>query len=176
MKAGIDVYAHEDTWWAVNDKLNNRYAHRKKTFEHEQEFIIDDYWKVLPFAAVHDVTCSGFVISEPFAGGNRLCFLTDTAYCRYRFPKINIFMIEANFSEAILQKNVELGFIDKYRASRVFKSHMSIERVIDFLKANDLSCCREIKLLHLSNGNSSENLFKRMVQEATGIMTTVEAE
>jgi len=43
------------------------------------------------------------------------------------------------------------------------------------LKANDLSQCREIWLLHLSDGNSDENEMRRRVQEATGIATYIAA-
>ena len=77
-------------------------------------------------------------------------------------------------SVADLDANVEAGHIDPARAKRTRENHMSIERVIDFCKAQDLSRCRHIHLLHLSDGNSDADLFKRMVQEATGIPVSVE--
>lgn len=83
-------------------------------------------------------------------------------------------MIEANYSETILAANVDAGRIEPARAKRVRQNHMSIGRVLDFIKANDMSKCRAIHLLHLSDGNSNADLFKRMVQEATGIPTFVE--
>jgi len=124
------------------------------------------------FDTVHDVDGSlGFIINDR---EDILLFLTDTAYCKYTSSGISIIMIEANFSEPILQRNVDAGLIDPARAKRVRENHMSIERVIDFLKANDLSKCRAIHLIHLSDGNSDSDLFKRMVQEQTGVPTYVE--
>lgn len=38
----------------------------------------------------------------------------------------------------------------------------------DFLKANDLRHVQEIWLLHLSDGNSDADRFKREIQELTG--------
>jgi phosphoribosyl 1,2-cyclic phosphodiesterase len=51
---------------------------------------------------------------------------------------------------------------------RLLRSHFSLENVLDFLKANDMSKVQEIHLLHLSDNNSDEVLFRRRVQEATG--------
>ena len=48
---------------------------------------------------------------------------------------------------------------------------MSLQTVKEMIMANDLSQCREIWLLHLSDGNSSETQMIREVQEATGIAT-----
>jgi len=42
---------------------------------------------------------------------------------------------------------------------------------VAMLKANDLSKCREIHLLHLSDGNSDEQLMRQKVEAATGIPT-----
>jgi phosphoribosyl 1,2-cyclic phosphodiesterase len=51
---------------------------------------------------------------------------------------------------------------------RLLRSHFSLENVLEFLRANDLSKVEEIWLLHLSQSNSSEELFKKEVQAATG--------
>jgi hypothetical protein len=50
---------------------------------------------------------------------------------------------------------------------------MSLKQCIATLKANDLSKCREIHLLHLSSDHSDEERFIREVQESTGIPTFV---
>ena len=56
---------------------------------------------------------------------------------------------------------------------RVMKSHMSIETAKEFLRVNDLSQVREIWLIHLSDGNSDAERFKREVAELTGKMVFV---
>ena len=125
------------------------------------------------FDTVHDAEGSlGFEVYDDT--GDKLVFLTDTAYCKYTFIGIKVLMIEANYMESILAANVESGCVAQSRAKRIRENHMSIGRVLDFIKANDMSKCRAIHLLHLSDGNSNADLFKRMVQEATGIPTFVE--
>lgn len=164
----VDVYSHRETfeWQAVQyDDICVVHV------EHAVPMLICDYWHILPFEGRHDVPVFGYQISD---GEDILVFMTDSGYCKYTFNGMTILMIEANFSEEILQKNVEAGRIDPVRAKRVFQNHMSIERVVDMLKINDLSKLKEIRLLHLSDGNSDEVMFKRMVQEVAGVPVIVE--
>jgi hypothetical protein len=58
--------------------------------------------------------------------------------------------------------------LDPARKKRLLTSHFSLENVVKFFHANDLSACRCIHLLHLSAENSDAALFKRTIQEATG--------
>ena len=51
---------------------------------------------------------------------------------------------------------------------RLVKSHMSLENLLEMLRANDLSAVRQIYLLHLSNRNSEERRMKEAVQQLTG--------
>ncbi|MHB8928914.1 MAG: MBL fold metallo-hydrolase, partial [Bacillota bacterium] len=66
------------------------------------------------------------------------------------------------------RQNVASGAIPLTHKNRVIKNHMSIERALDMLRANDLGQVREIHLLHLSDGNSDAEAFRRQVQELTG--------
>lgn len=172
MKAGIDLYATKEAFAEMGVKSH---FHRFVPIIQNRIFRANGFWRVVPFSTQHDAPGSvGFVISNQ-PSDDTILFLTDTAYCRYNFTdKFTAIMIEANFSETILQHNVEAGLIDAARAKRVRESHMSIGRVLDFLKANDLSRCRAIHLIHLSDGNSNAELFKRIVQESTGIPTFIE--
>jgi len=77
-------------------------------------------------------------------------------------------MIEANYCMDILKRNVEAETVPKTLKNRLLKSHFSLENVKQFLQANDLSRVQEIWLLHLSNGNSDAERFKREVMELTG--------
>ena len=47
-------------------------------------------------------------------------------------------------------------------------SHFSLENVKDFLRANDLSRVQEVWLLHLSDGNSDAERFKKEIMEVVG--------
>jgi phosphoribosyl 1,2-cyclic phosphodiesterase len=172
LKRSIPVFASKETFDNLSCSGHHR-AHIITTSLLSTD--ISDEWRVSAFDTVHDAPGAlGFQIVTD--DRDNLVFITDTAYCKYKFHQINVLMIEANFSDAILNSNVEKGLIDPTRARRVRENHLSIERVIDFLKANDLRRCREIILIHLSSGNSDATLFKRMVQEQTGIMVTVSGE
>lgn len=123
---------------------------------------------VVPFRTQHDaVDPCGFLIDCP--DGNRVVFATDTYYLKYTFPKVNYFLIECNYSKEVLNKNVALGMVHPKVARRILHSHMSLERCIETLKANDLSQTKGIMLLHGSKDNSAKReLILDSVQKATG--------
>ena len=169
LKAGIDLYATQPAFDAIEIPGPH---HRFHPLTYRLTINIGP-WLVMAFEAVHDAPGSaGFWITD--ADGDKLVFLTDSAFSYYTFPGTSIYMIEANFSETILQRNVEAGLIDAARARRVRENHMSIERVIEMLASNDLSRCRQIMLLHGSDGNSDSAQFKTMVEKAAGIPATIE--
>ena len=169
MRAGVDVFATQETF----DQADIRPHHRAVPITPNAWISVGKFWGVRAFDTVHDAPGAvGFLVWDNT--NDHALFITDTAYVRYKFPPVGILMIEANYSESILAANVEAGRIEPARAKRVRENHLSIERVIDFLMHNDMSKCRAIHLLHLSDGNSDAELFKRMVQEATGIPVSVE--
>lgn len=161
MRAGIDVYCSAGTAEACG--LTGHRVHHVRSLE---QFSVGA-WTVLPFDTVHDAPEPlGFMVIGP--SGGRLLYLTDSAYCPYRFEGLTIIAVEANFSMDILRQRMERGDLPPAHYARVIRSHMSIERCIELLQANDLSRVAEIHLLHLSNGNSDAVEFKRRVERATG--------
>lgn len=101
----------------------------------------------------------GFLIKSR-VDGDVLAFATDTVNLRYKFPGLNILAIEANFSPEILAKSERLPEKTK---ERITKSHMSIDVLCNYLSTLDLSKCRAIYLLHLSDGMSHEEQFVEQV-------------
>ena len=160
MKFGIPVYMNKETA-KVHSIDNNPFCN---IFENLKTFNIGDF-KLHLFPLHHDVVCSGLYISHNELGN--LVYISDSFYCKYTFPNINYFLIEANYSEEILEKNIQKG-LNVSHARRVLQSHFEIKQTIETLKANDLSHVKAIVLLHLSDGNSNANQFKNMVQEQTG--------
>ncbi len=158
---GLDIYMSQGT----KDALGVEH-HRFRAVENKKQFQVGT-WTILPFDVQHDV-------SEPFGfmlanqDDDRLLFATDTYYIRYKFPRLTHLMIECNYSQKILDENADSGRIPSFLRERVMQSHFSLENLITFLKANDLSNVEEIHLLHLSDSNSNEELFKKEVQAATG--------
>lgn len=160
-KAGVDIYASQGTMDAL--KLP---GHRAKPIQSKKQFNIGT-WTVLPFDVQHDVAEPlGFLLANQ--AGEKLLFATDTYYIRYRFPGLTHIMVECNYSIRILSENIASGRVPASMKPRLLRSHFSLENVKEFLKANDLSKVQEIWLLHLSDNNSHETLFKREIQELTG--------
>ncbi|MBL8060612.1 MAG: MBL fold metallo-hydrolase [Chthonomonas sp.] len=159
MKYGVNVYAARETWGTTRH-------HRAKTLEPALEHQIKG-WTVKPFLVPHD--CPGtmaFIVADNLGG--KLLYMTDSAYSPNTFKGLTHLAIECNWSEAIMRANAESGAISAERYKRTTRTHMSLERLIVMLKANDLTSVKEIHLIHLSDQNSDEAMFKKTVQEATG--------
>ncbi len=160
-KAGLDIYATAQTLSAAQVS-----GHRVCPIEAGKIFCIGS-WHILPFATVHDVKGSFGYYMVNF-GGEAFLYLTDSAYSPIRFKRLDVIAVECNFCADILSDNIHHG-LPQVVGHRVRRAHMSLDTVIGLLKANDLSRCREIWLLHLSDGNSSEEVMRRRVQETTGV-------
>ncbi len=166
MKTGVEVYASQGTIYALGLS-----GHRLVTIKPNVQFAVGPSWKILPFEVSHDANEPlGFIIAN---GGNKLLYVTDTYYLRYRFRGLTHIMIEANYAGDILNEKVENGVLPGPMKRRVLRSHFSLENVKKFFAANDLRLLQEIWLLHLSDGNSDAERFKREVQEATGKIVRV---
>ena len=55
------------------------------------------------FPLEHDVPCYGFLITHPEMG--KLVYITDTAYCKYRFKNLNHILVECNYDERMLSED-----------------------------------------------------------------------
>jgi len=121
----------------------------------------------MPFDVKHDAAEPlGFLWANK--DGDKLVFITDSYYSPYKFNGLTHIMIECNYSMEILNENIANGKVPRIMKKRLLKSHFSLENVKDFLRINDLSRVQEIWLLHLSDNNSDEALFKQEIQELTG--------
>jgi phosphoribosyl 1,2-cyclic phosphodiesterase len=172
MRAGIDVYMTEGTaaksgtqtyrlkLWKRDgiDTIGNPYYHAEKI----------GTFTVKPYIAHHDAAEPVFYLITSNATNEKLLFVTDSYYIDYRFKGLTHIMVEANFCADSLA-DAE----NDPRRFRLRRSHMSLENCIKLLRANDLSQCREIWLIHLSSSNSDAEEFKRAVQEATGCPTYI---
>lgn len=166
LKAGVDVWTSEET----ADALGIRSHHRTNILRADNQENVGE-WVVLPFDLHHDVPTHGFLIGDP--NFEKLLFIPDTSYIRNRFESVNIIAIECNYVADKLSHNIQSGAVPKAVGRRVRRNHMSLDTVIGMLRANDLSHCREIWLLHLSDANSDEREMQKRVQEETGISTYI---
>lgn len=119
---------------------------------------------VVPFRTVHDAAEPvGYLLRD--SAGEKLVFTTDTNVLPYTFPGANLYAVEANFDEESLSRATRMP---DTVIKRVRNSHMEIHEVCEFLAKQDLSDCREIWLLHLSDAHSNEGLFVDLVERAVG--------
>lgn len=162
MKAGIDVYASEGTHKACGTDMNIR-----ARFMSDKMICHMGGFRVMAFDVKHDAAEPlGFMINHIETGN--VLFLTDTYYSQYTFSRLNNIIIEANYSKEILKQKQDQGLLPHILKDRVIQSHMRLETCKDLLKANDLSAVNNIVLIHLSDGNSDERMFKDQVSKLTG--------
>jgi len=160
---GVDVYASRGTMEACG--LSGHRFHPIKALE---EFDVGSF-RVLPFDVEHDAAEPlGFLFASK-ATGEKLLYFTDTYYVRYRFQGLTHIMAECNYTETGIWDSVNEGRIPVELVPRLVHSHMSMEHLLDMLKANDMSTVRQIYLLHLSSNNSEAQKMKEAVQRQTGV-------
>lgn len=158
---GIPVYCSEGT--AIRKCVDNYHLTGQLHSLHSMSPVTIDTLTVMPFATEHDAAEPlGFMIYSA-ATGDRLLFATDTARLDYDFPGLTDIMIECNHmgEESMADTNAFL-------AERVLSSHMSLDECLRFLRRQDLSEVRAIRLIHLSSSHADPAVMKKAVAAATG--------
>lgn len=161
IKNSINVYAPGSVF-----KKNNLEDTRKaKILKDKDRFKIGNF-NILAFANNHtnndgtECECLGYLIQHPKLG--KILFATDTYYIKYQFKNVDHILIECNYSEDIIED------LETYQ-KRLFKSHMSLGTLKDFLKSTDLQNTKDITLIHLSENNADPERFKTEIEKLTGI-------
>ena len=152
---GMEVYMSQGTAEALETEAVT-------LIEHMEQFNVGSL-DIVPFTTFHDAKEPlGFLIKSR-VDGDVLAFATDTVNLRYKFPGLNILAIEANYDKNILERCERMPEKVRYR---ITNSHMEIDTLCDYLRSLDLSQCREIHLLHLSDATSHEGHFINKVARA----------
>lgn len=94
--------------------------------------------------------------------------MTDAMYSPVRFNGLTTVILGVNYSRDHLDPNIH-----PVHRKHIISGHMELQTALDLLKANDLSKCREIHLIHLSDENSNAEYFGDEIRKATGIATYV---
>lgn len=127
-------------------------------------------WRISAFEVPHDEPGTlAFIVSDQ--SEKTLLYLTDAAYSPYTFDELKLthIAIECNHSRAIIQEKRASDAIGSQQFRRTVSTHMSLERLVELLRANRLPNLEEIHLLHLSDANSDEAEFKSEIQRVTGV-------
>lgn len=163
LQMGVNVYTSRGTMRALELPVNHHALH---TIKANEVFSVGNF-KIWPFPIEHD--CAeplGFIINHPETGN--VLFITDSFYVKDTFKNIHNILIEANFCQTIIDKQVAEGASPEFLRNRIFKSHMSLATCKKTLLANDLSKVKNIVLIHLSDSNSDARRFKKEIEDLTG--------
>lgn len=147
------------------------YHNNPKLFSEESSFHVGRF-DVIAFRLFHDVPCSGFLIRHPDMSGN-LLFCTDTSKIPYTFDGVENLLVEADYDESLLARNQDNGAVHPVLASRIRKTHFSIDKAIQFCTNRNLKEVRNIILIHLSEKNSDAECFRQRMVSETGKMVYV---
>lgn len=161
-RLGVNIYTSKGTADACGLT-----GHRIKIVRALEELEVGTF-HVLPFDVQHDAPEPLGFLCTSTATGEKLLYFTDTYYLKYRFQGLTHIMAECNYSEEGIRRSVDAGYIPVELIPRLIKSHMSLEHLVDMLRANDLRSVRQIYLIHLSQNNSNAEKFKEEIQRQTG--------
>lgn len=160
--AGINIYASKGTMNAMAMENSSRANIIKVGAAYQL-----GGFKIMAFDVRHDAAEPvGYLIQHEETG--KVLFLTDSFYSPGRFNGLNNILIEANYSQEIIDRKVAAGSSPEFLRNRIFKSHMSLDTCKGVLKANDLSYVNNIVLIHLSDSNSNAKQFQEEVTALTG--------
>ena len=166
--AGMPVYMSSGTAEALG--LEGTLLDAAQAVEHGKQLNIGSI-DIVPFTTFHDAKEPLGFLFKSRVDGESLAFATDTVNLAYQFSDLTILAVEANYDKYILERCEKMP--EKVR-HRITNTHMEIDVLCDYLRTLDLSSCREIYLLHLSDGTSHEDHFVNKVRRSVpeGIQIT----
>lgn len=156
------MFMSRGTWDAISEKTKSR---RVPNIVKDRELVQCGRFGVMPVLLktsngniTHDAAePMAYLVIHPEMGVT--IFATDTYCIPFKVNQPNNVLIECNYEEAILEDRYERGEVDRKRRDRTIESHMSLDTCKKELRSMDLSRCRNVILLHLSNDNSDEQKF-----------------
>ena len=164
-KYGFTIGANEDVFSAKQVP-----EHLKHVLEDRKTYHFGSFG-VCPFRVKHDVPTFGYLIHHPECG--TILFATDCACIPYRFPNVKHLIIEANYSDEILEQRILSGEENAARRKRLLETHMEIGITIKGIKKCEPQGIKTITLIHLSSQNGNAKEFQRLVAKSFGIPTYV---
>lgn len=157
LKSQIPVFSNQD----VAEKFQG-----VKALQPKKKYKIGSF-VVMPLEVEHNVPNFAYIIEHKEIG--KFVFCTDAIRFPYKIKGVNNLLIEANNSDDII--------LDHLCENEVIRSmsenHMEINETINAIRRNFSSSLNNIILCHLSDGQSDEPMFKRMVFDEFGIMPYV---
>ena len=100
--------------------------------------------------------CYGFFIYHPEMGN--LVYVTDTEYVRWVFHKCSHILVEANYSDDLIDNKAD-------NREHVLRGHMSLKTATEFISTNDNPTLLNVVLIHLSDKNADSAQFQQKIKE-----------
>lgn len=120
-------------------------------------------FKVMPLKVPHgDCECFSYYIELP--DGQKGIFATDCECFPYNIKGLNFILIECNNSQELIVDRL----CDGYDVRSSFNSHMELEETIKTIKRLKSPALNTVVLLHLSDANSDERMFRDKIFVETG--------
>ena len=88
-------------------------------------------------------------------------YLSDTEYCKYRFPRVNHILVEANYDKRIIDSSHPAK-------EHILRGHLELQTTKDFISANKTPDLRNVILCHLSSENADPDRMKSEIQQVAG--------
>lgn len=117
----------------------------------------------MPLSVEHNAPCLAYIIDHKEIG--RLVFATDLMDFPYKIPDVSCLMLECNYCEETILNNLCNGADIHSRPD----NHLSLEKALEATRRLYNPKLNKVIALHLSDGNSDENLIKRKFKEELGI-------
>lgn len=166
-EATFPIYMSAGTASALGLELSYR-IHTLRPFEEVRV----GSWKVTGFPVEHDAAePMGFLLDSD--AGDRLLYVTDTYYVRYRFDRVSHMLVEMNYAEDLALENQEDGQLNKGLLHRINSSHFEMQDSLKFIMANKSPELQSITLIHVSKNNGDPARFSKVVKELTGVPVSV---
>jgi phosphoribosyl 1,2-cyclic phosphodiesterase len=167
LKLGIKVYSSAGTFDALN--INDHFAIKIDS----SSLIETDEFRIKAFETEHDCPEPlGFIIFSKIEY-KKIVFATDTYFLRYRFNKVNAYMLEVNYITEDLEKAIKDGKINEAGANRIRKSHFNLERIIQFLEKTDTKTTEMIIPIHTSSRFGNNYTIKSTIEKKFDISVII---
>lgn len=165
LEAGIPIASSKGTFEACKISENQNVI----ILSHGKKMQYKD-WTISAFSVEHDAAEPlGFIIEHVDCG--RVLFLTDTYMLKYNLGAFDHVIIEANYSQKIVDKLREGKKHNQFLEKRRLTAHMSFETTLLTLQRLDLTNCKSIVLIHLSDIMTDEKEFVKQCESMFGVET-----
>lgn len=159
-KFNTPIYAHEQVWQGLDDKLKKVSALNRKLFDGEFDF--KDIL-ISPVEVPHDVKCFGFSFSQ---GNKKISIITDLGHITDKIVNSvtgsQIVYLEANYDRQMLFRGTKYPLSLKRRIDGP-NGHLSNNVSANMVERLAIGGTKQIILSHLSKENNSPDIAYNFV-------------